>query len=110
MTLSFFGKICERIRDVRNLEEYIIDWYKKDGIKIYGYFYNNSRFLICYGQTVTPEQIDHQSKPGIFAKLPSYGSSRKYIGLKDHLGNDLLANSYEEIKLFYETDLYAYFQ
>lgn len=62
---SFFGKICERIRDVRNLEEYIIDWYKKDGIKIYGYFYNNSRFLICYGQTVTPEQIDHQSKPGI---------------------------------------------
>ena len=58
MTLSFFGKICERIRDVRNLEEYIIDWYKKDGIKIYGYFYNNSRFLICYGQTVTPEQIE----------------------------------------------------
>ncbi len=28
-----FGKICEQIRDVRNLDEYIIDWYKKDGIK-----------------------------------------------------------------------------
>lgn len=39
---SFFGKICEQIRDVRNLDEYIIDWYKKDGIKIYGYFYKNS--------------------------------------------------------------------
>lgn len=106
---SFFGKISEQIRTVRNLEEYIIDWYKKDGIKIYGYFYKNSRILICYGQTVTPEQIDQQSKPGVFAKLPSYGSSRKYIGLKDYLGNDLLANSYEEIQLFYETDLYAYF-
>lgn len=106
---SFFGKISEQIRTARNLEEYIIDWYKKDGIKIYGYFYKNSRILICYGQTVTPEQIDQQSKPGVFAKLPSYGSSRKYIGLKDYLGNDLLANSYEEIQLFYETDLYAYF-
>lgn len=93
---SFFGKICEQIRDVRNLDEYIIDWYKKDGIKIYGYFYKNSRMLICYGQIVTPEQIDQQSKPGIFAKLPSYGSSRKYIGLKDHLGNDVLVNAKTE--------------
>jgi len=106
---SFFGKRSEQIRTARNLEEFIIDWYKKDGIKIYGYFYKNSCILICYGQTVTHEQIVQQSKPGIFAKLPSFGSSRKYIGLKDYLGNDLLANSYEEINLFYETDLYAYF-
>lgn len=106
---SFFGKICTQFRDIMNLDEYIIDWYKKDGIKIYGYFYKNSQILICYGQTVTSEQIDQQSKPGIFAKLASYGSSRKYIGLKDYLGNDLLTNTYEEIKLFYETDLYAYF-
>ena len=33
---SFFRKISEHIKHVRNLDEYIIDWYKKDGIKIHG--------------------------------------------------------------------------
>ena len=87
---TFFSKLRKQIGDVTNLDEYIIDWYKKDGIKIYGYFNENSRILI-------------------FAKLPIYGSSRKYIGLKDHLGNDLLENIYEEIKFFYQTDKYAFF-
>ena len=106
---TFFSKLSEQIRDIRNLDEYIIDWYKKDGIKIYGYFYESSRSLICYGQTISPEKIKLQSRPGIFAKLPNFGSSRKYLGLKDHFGNDLLENKYEEIKFFYQTDRYAYF-
>lgn len=105
----FFDKISEQIQNIANVDEYIIDWYKKDGIKIYGYFYDKLRTLICYGQTISPGEANLQSKPGIFAKLPSYGSSRKYIGLKDHLGNDILTNDYEEIKFFYETGIYVYF-
>ncbi len=106
---TFFSKLSEQIRDARNLDEYIIDWHKKDGIKIYGYFHENSRSLICYGQTIIPGKAKLQSRPGIFAELVNYGSSRKYLGLKDYLGNDLLGNNYEEIKFFYQTDRYAYF-
>ena len=106
---TFFSKLRKQIGDVTNLDEYIIDWYKKDGIKIYGYFNENSRILICYSQTISPEKAKQQGRSGIFAKLPIYGSSRKYIGLKDHLGNDLLENIYEEIKFFYQTDKYAFF-
>ena len=95
---NFFSKLSKQIRDVTNLDEYIIDWYKKDGIKIYGYFKENSCILICYGQTISPEIAKQHGRFGIFAKLPIYGSSRKYIGLKDHLGNDLLENNYEEFE------------
>lgn len=106
---SFFRKISEHIKHVRNLDEYIIDWYKKDGIKIHGCFYGNSQNLLCYSQTITSDKANQLNKSGIFSKLPYYGSSEKYLGLKDHLGNDLLANIYEEIKLFYETDIYTFF-
>ena len=106
---TFFSKLSKQIGDVTNLDEYIIDWYKKDSIKIYGYFNENSRILICYGQTISPEKAKLQGRSGIFAKLPIYGSSRQYIGLKDHLGNDLLENIYEEIKFFYQTDKYVFF-
>lgn len=106
---TFFSKLSEQIRNARNLDEYIIDWYKNDGIRIYGYFHENSHFVICYGQTISPGKAKMQSRLGIFAKLPNYGSSRKYLGLKDYLGNDLLGNNYEEIKFFYQTDRYAYF-
>lgn len=105
----FFGRISEQLRNIRNLDEYTIDWYKKDGIKIYGYFYEDYRILICYGQTISPEKAKQQSLSGIFAGLPNYGSSRKYLGLKDHLGNNLLENIYEEINFFYKTDKYTYF-
>lgn len=106
---TFFSKLSKQLGDVANLDEYIIDWYKKDGIKIYGYFHENSRTLICYGQTISPEKAKLQSRPGIFANYQNYGSSRIYLGLKDHLGNDLLENMYEGINFFYQTDIYAYF-
>lgn len=106
---SFFDKTCNHICETRNVDNFIIDWYKKDSIKIYGYFYDGSSRLIVYGQTISPDKANQQNRPGIFAKLPNYDSSRKNIGLKDHLGNDILVNNYEEIQFFYETNGVSYF-
>lgn len=106
---TFFGKVCNQMRELRNNDDFILDWYKKDGIKIYGYFYNDGLNLICYGQTISPEEVNQQERSGIFAALPMYGSSQRYLGLKDICGNTLLSNNYEEINFFYETGVSSYF-
>lgn len=106
---QFFNNKCIQIRELKNDNDYIIDWYKKDGIKIYGYFYNDIDILICYGQTILPDNNEQQSKVGIFTKLHNYGSSKEYLGIKDLYGKTLLPNNYEEINFFYETDCSSYF-
>lgn len=106
---TFFDKKCNQLKEVRNNDNFTIDWYKKDGIKIYGYFYGSRQDLICYGQTMSREETNEQKLPGIFAQLPKYGFCRKYLGLKDCLGNTLLSNNYEEIKYFTETGVSSYF-
>lgn len=111
---NFFSKACNNIQKLKNDESFILDWYKKDGIKIYGYFYKDtfslSKSLICYGQTISPDNADQQNKPGVFSKLQFYGSSKRFLGLKNPYGETLLNNIYDEIEIFYETEIELYFK
>ncbi len=106
---AFFDNVCNQMRELRNNDDFILDWYKKDGVRIYGYFCDNKHILICYGQTKFYEKANQQKLPGIFDAIHKYGSSQRYLGLKDIHGNTLLSNNYEEINFFYETGVSSYF-
>lgn len=84
-------------------------WYMQDGLKIYGCFQDKDGVyppLFIFGQTITPEQTQSSHTNGVFSKLKSYGSSKRYLGLKDVEGNTVLPNIYEDIELFDETEMY----
>lgn len=106
---TFFDKVCNQIRELRNNDDFILDWYKKNGIKIYGYFCDDKHILICYGQTIFTEKVNKQKLPGVFDAIHKYGSSQRYLGIKDICGNTLLSNNYDEINFFYETGVSSYF-
>lgn len=87
----------------------IDEWHKEKGLMLYGYIDKSGNRLpnnswICFGKTITPEEVDSTPKAGIFATIKSYGSSKKYIGLKDIRGKIILNNQYEDILPLCEYD------
>lgn len=92
------------------------DWYLKDGLKIYGYFYDEEAkgvyytFFFCFGQTIEPDKVASPANNTIWQQLRRYGSSGKYKGLKDIRGNVVLPNIYENIEFLVSTDTNVYFK
>lgn len=90
------------------------NWIHQEGLKLYGYFYDKEalglrfKYLFLFGQTIHPDEIRPTSEDTIFSKLKLYGSSRKYKGLRNFKGEIVLNNSYEDISVFYETELNVY--
>lgn len=87
----------------------IVEWHKEKGLVLYGYIDKSENKLpnhawICFGKTITPDEVDSIPKVGIFSTIKSYGSSKKYIGLKDIRGKIILSNQYEEILPLCEYD------
>ena len=94
----------------------IENWYGKEGMKIYGYFYDEEAigvyysYLLCFGQTTAPDDIANPANNTIWQQLRRYGSSGKYKGLKDINGNVVLPNIYENIEFLVSTDINVYFK
>jgi len=87
----------------------IEEWHKEKGLVLYGYIDNMEHRLpnysmLCFGKTMTPDEIASLPKVGIFASIKSYGSSKKYKGLRDIHGNVILDTQYEEILPLCEYD------
>lgn len=87
----------------------IEEWHKEKGLVLYGYIDKKEHRLpnysmICYGRTIPPKEVESLPKAGIFAELKSFGSSKKYRGLKDIRGNIILDPMYEEIVPLCEYD------
>ena len=106
-TASEIDKFFEKLN--KELFLPIDEWHKEKGLVLYGYIDKSenrlpNHSLICYGKTITPEEADSIPKIGIFATIKSYGSSKKYIGLKDVRGKIILNNQYEEILPLCEYD------
>ena len=85
------------------------DWYKENGLVLYGYIYDlesplPTNSIICFGKTITPDEEASIPKVGIFATIKSYGSSKKYVGLRNIRGKIILSNQYEEILPLCEYD------
>lgn len=100
---AFFERLNEEI--YLPIEE----WHKEKGLVLYGYIDKKERRLpnypmICFGRTITPEKIESLPKVGIFSNIKTYGSSKKYRGLRDIRGNVILDAMYEEILPLCEYD------
>lgn len=82
-------------------------WYKEKGLKLYGYFQLSETSSLApffvFGQTILRGEIQKPTA-GVFTQLfesgKIYGSSKKFMGLKDIAGNTILQNTYEEISSF----------
>lgn len=92
----------------------IEDWYKEDGLVLYGYYYDKDNieafynYFLVFGKTIAPSTLPPLNNSTIFSKLKYYGSSKKYKGIKDIEGKVLLSNSYDEIDFFYRTEYDIY--
>lgn len=91
------------------------NWIHQEELKLYGYFYDKEavglrfKYLFLFGQTIRPDQIRPASNDTIFSNLKQYGSSMRYKGLRNFKGEIVLNNTYEDISIFYETELSVYF-
>lgn len=84
-------------------------WHKENGLVLYGYIDNENSELpnyavICYGRTLTSDEVAKLPKVGIFASIKSYGSSKKFKGLRDIRGKILIEAQYDEILPLCEYD------
>lgn len=96
---TFFKRLNECIY------EPIAPWYEEDGLVLYGYINNESNdfpsnAMLCFGKTVTPDEITPIPEGTIFSKLKVYGSSKKYKGLLDIRGKVILDNIHDDIMPF----------
>lgn len=80
-------------------------WFQKDDIRIYGYFYDatdptyRGRQFFVFGRTILRNSLENKGI-GIFAQLKQYGSSRKYKGLMNIFGKEILPNEYDSFSSF----------
>lgn len=100
---NFFEQLNDRITLP------IKEWHKEKGLVLYGFIDKDNHNLpnyaiICFGKTITPQEVAKMPNVGIFANLKKFGSSKKYKGLRDIRGNVLLENIYEEITILCEYD------
>lgn len=89
----------------RKLGEAIPDWIKQEGLRLYGYFYDENdpsdrmRQIYVFGRTILRSSLENKGV-GIFSQLKQYGSSIKYKGLIDIFGKELIPNEYERFTPF----------
>ena len=84
-----------------------LHWNRQDGLKIYGCICTKiiGSCLFVYGKTICPNDIVTNSlNTTIFNKLKVYGSSKKYKGLLNFNGKEVLHNIYDDISIFYQTE------
>ena len=80
--------------------ESIPDWFKQDGLKIYGYFFdednpsNRGKQFFLFGRTIQRSAFENDGV-GIFSRLKQYGSSNRYKGLISIFGKEIISNNYE---------------
>lgn len=96
---DFFNKLNEQAYSPLN-------WYKQEGLKIYGCIQSRiiGHCLFIYGKTIRKDEVISCYKNTIFNNIQFYGSSKKYKGLLDYEGKEILNNIYDDISIFYETD------
>lgn len=89
------------------------DWYRVEGMKIYGYYTterNAADMIFEYSQTQQRENLpDLKNSNNIFSKLIQYGSSSQFHGLKDAWGKDIIMNIYHQIDLLVSTECQTLF-
>lgn len=94
------------IKDINEKALSPLEWTNSDAIQLYRCFQPSITIdcLFVYGETITPSQIAKLPKIGIFANIKSYGSSKKYKGLRNIKGETLLNTYYDDLTLFFQTE------
>lgn len=93
------------INSFKTIGECIPDWFKQQGLKIYGYFYDEknptyrSTQFFLFGRTILRSSVENKGV-GIFSQLKQYGSSNKYKGLINIFGKEIIPNNYERFYPF----------
>ena len=98
-------EVCDFFEELNKKAYSPLHWNKQDGLKIYGCIYADSlgSCLFVYGKTILRDEIATYPPNTIFSGLKVYGSAKKYKGLLDFRGKEVLHNIYDDISIFYQT-------
>lgn len=88
------------INSFKKIGESVPEWFKQDGLKLYGYFYDENdpsyrgKQFFIFGRTILRDSVSNKGV-GVFSQIKQYGSSNKYKGLINIFGEEIIHNNYE---------------